>query len=257
MVDQHRVGSPDRPSAELLAHSNAEVDVVEGDAQVLVEPAHAVPGVTGGQQAGAGGPAGDGSQSGADGEAGDGAGGDSRTAQSGGEDGSAGGGQGEADGSGGLEDGVFGDGDDAQASAGSGGADEFDRSLGDFDAILEAEQEALARTGTGTAADEVFREAAGGTGNMPGGLESTQGGPQDGTQEGGSVGGAQQAGGSGAAGRPAAIRQDEDAVTVEGCEDDDKVARQLCEAATEEADPFLRAALWDEYNEYKKIVARQ
>ena len=37
----------------------------------------------------------------------------------------------------------------------------------------------------------------------------------------------------------------------------DKVARQLCEAATKEEDPFLRAALWDEYNEYKKIIARQ
>ncbi len=34
------------------------------------------------------------------------------------------------------------------------------------------------------------------------------------------------------------------------------MARQLCEAATTEKDPFLRAALWDEYNEYKKILAR-
>ncbi|HZL93799.1 MAG TPA: hypothetical protein VFB99_09145, partial [Vicinamibacterales bacterium] len=50
----------------------------------------------------------------------------------------------------------------------------------------------------------------------------------------------------------------DDAVpTVQGCNDADKVARQLCEAATQEADPFLRAALWDEYNEYKKILARQ
>ena len=45
--------------------------------------------------------------------------------------------------------------------------------------------------------------------------------------------------------------------TVKGCADNDKVARQLCEAATQEADPFLRAALWDEYNQYKKILARQ
>jgi len=50
---------------------------------------------------------------------------------------------------------------------------------------------------------------------------------------------------------------DANAKTVKGCEDTDKVARQLCEAATQEADPFLRAALWDEYNEYKKILARQ
>ena len=44
---------------------------------------------------------------------------------------------------------------------------------------------------------------------------------------------------------------------VEGCTDTDKVARQLCEAATEEEDPFLRGALWDEYNEYKSILSRQ
>ena len=44
--------------------------------------------------------------------------------------------------------------------------------------------------------------------------------------------------------------------TVQGCNDQDRVARQLCEAATQENDPFLRAALWDEYNEYKKLIAR-
>jgi hypothetical protein len=43
---------------------------------------------------------------------------------------------------------------------------------------------------------------------------------------------------------------------VEGCDDSDTVARQLCEAATQEQDPFLRAALWDEYNEYKRILGR-
>ena len=49
---------------------------------------------------------------------------------------------------------------------------------------------------------------------------------------------------------------DQVVTTVEGCNDQDRVARQLCEAATKEDDPFLRAALWDEYNEYKKISAR-
>jgi hypothetical protein len=44
---------------------------------------------------------------------------------------------------------------------------------------------------------------------------------------------------------------------VQGCNDRDKVARQLCEAATAEKDPFLRGSLWNEYNEYKKILARQ
>ena len=46
------------------------------------------------------------------------------------------------------------------------------------------------------------------------------------------------------------------AMTVYVCNDQDRGARELCEAATKEADPFLRAALWDEYNEYKKLVAR-
>jgi hypothetical protein len=50
---------------------------------------------------------------------------------------------------------------------------------------------------------------------------------------------------------------EEVAQAVQGCNDTEKVARQLCEAATTEKDPFLRAALWDEYNEYKKILARQ
>jgi hypothetical protein len=44
--------------------------------------------------------------------------------------------------------------------------------------------------------------------------------------------------------------------TVEGCNDSDRVLRQLCEAATQEKDPFLRSSLWDEYNEYKRVVAR-
>ena len=54
-----------------------------------------------------------------------------------------------------------------------------------------------------------------------------------------------------------AVLPDEPPPTVEGCEDDDTVARQLCEAATKEEDPLLRAALWDEYNGYKRILASQ
>jgi hypothetical protein len=46
------------------------------------------------------------------------------------------------------------------------------------------------------------------------------------------------------------------AASIEGCNDGDRVLRQLCEAATQEKDPFLRASLWDEYNEYKRLVAR-
>ncbi len=43
---------------------------------------------------------------------------------------------------------------------------------------------------------------------------------------------------------------------TQGCEDDEKLlTRQLCEAAMKEEDPFLRSALWDEYDGYKKILA--
>jgi hypothetical protein len=67
------------------------------------------------------------------------------------------------------------------------------------------------------------------------------------------------AGGAGATGTAQAGPDEasEPPATIEGCEDTDKVARQLCEAATEEKDPFLRAALWNEYNEYRRILARQ
>jgi hypothetical protein len=57
-------------------------------------------------------------------------------------------------------------------------------------------------------------------------------------------------------GGPTGEPRERAAQQVEGCNDSDTVARQLCEAATMEQDPFLRAALWDEYNEYKRILGR-
>jgi hypothetical protein len=122
-----------------------------------------------------------------------------------------------------------------------------------------AEQEAIARTGVGGAADEGLGGGAGGDGDgQAGGGGAGQGGEQAGDQAGSGAGGSGsdggQAGGSSVVGDDA---DDEAVATVQGCNDADKVARQLCEAATQEADPFLRAALWDEYNEYKKILARQ
>ena len=101
------------------------------------------------------------------------------------------------------------------------------------------EQEGIAKEGGGPAADS---------------------GVQSEGQEGAGAGevGSGAPGNSG--GESAAVRDlgpDTAAVaTVAGCNDQDRVARQLCEAATKEQDPFLRAALWDEYNEYKKLVAR-
>ena len=130
----------------------------------------------------------------------------------------------------------------------------FNESLEDFDAIMGAEREQMAAQGIGSAADEVFREAgsvggATGSGTMPGQ-----------NQAGGNTG-AESSAQSAQSGAPVFGRPDSDdaspAVEIEGCEDEDTVARQLCEAASNEEDPFLRAALWDEYNEYKRILARQ
>jgi hypothetical protein len=125
----------------------------------------------------------------------------------------------------------------------------FNRSLEEFDAIMGEERESMARAGVGTAADEAFG-AAGEIGSPAGSNEVPVGEGSQGV-EGGSE-----------TDTPLPVFADrssaeQTANQVEGCSDQDKVARQLCEAATEEQDPFLRAALWDEYNEYKKILVRQ
>ena len=139
------------------------------------------------------------------------------------------------------------------ATAGRGADEEFENSLGDFDRIMEAEREAIARTGVGSAADEALAQAA-----RTGGDGTDSGGNLETAEQGGTVGASTESGEPGATTAMARTAPDRDeAPTVEGCNDVDKVARQLCEAATKEEDPFLRAALWDEYNEYKKILARQ
>lgn len=148
--------------------------------------------------------------------------------------------------------------DERGAGAGRAAEDEFERSLGDFDKVMEAEREAIARTGGGPAADEVFREAGRTDTGGTAGTAGRDGGGNVATSEAGGSTGASVERGQG--GGPAVARTpppEDAAPTVPGCEDTDKVARQLCEAATKEEDPFLRAALWDEYNEYKKIIARQ
>jgi hypothetical protein len=135
-------------------------------------------------------------------------------------------------------------------SGGLGGTSEqasaFERALEEFDQQMSQEQEAIARTGVGSAADRAF-EGAGGNTDEVFGLPDQGGavGANGGTQPPGTA--PPMPGGG----------NDEPAINVEGCEDSDKVARQLCEAATDEKDPFLRAALWNEYNEYRKILARQ
>jgi hypothetical protein len=114
---------------------------------------------------------------------------------------------------------------------------------------MSREQGEIAKQGGGAAADA--GAAAGADGEDGAGGEG-------GDEAAGAAGDASGEGGGGEA--AATIRDlgpDTAAVaTVQGCNDQDRVARQLCEAATQENDPFLRAALWDEYNEYKKLIAR-
>ena len=104
----------------------------------------------------------------------------------------------------------------------------------------------------------MFTEAAG-IGAVGGieGLARGAGQQEDGEPTGGSVGATATSGARTAERRPPDFVGDEPAVAVEGCNDEDTVARQLCELATDEEDPVLREQLWEEYNEYLRIVARQ
>lgn len=194
----------------------------------------------------------DGGSDGGDGLEGAGQAGDDPFAE-GGDDVFAEGGDGEAQD--GEEPAFPGEPGEGQADAGQG-EEAFDRALEDFDELMSEEQETIARSGAGTAADRAFEEAAGGDGGAT--TDDVFGLPDESEQ--GAGGGIATRGTSA---EPAIARggsgdvASEPPATVEGCEDEDKVARQLCEAATEERDPFLRAALWDEYNEYRKILARQ
>ena len=128
---------------------------------------------------------------------------------------------------------------------GQGGDEEFDKSLGDFDREMGREQERSRRK---AAVRPPIRVASAAERGGEGG---------EGGEAGGNGGNAKAAAATAAGSAGAPVRDlgpDTAAVaTVAGCNDQDRVARQLCEAATEEKDPFLRAALWDEYNEYKKL----
>ena len=105
----------------------------------------------------------------------------------------------------------------------------------------------MARAGGGSAADETLGGGSSVGGGSSGGGEVVAGGPGDPTS-----------GGSGQPDEPdPRFLVGQSGPGVEGCEDEDIVARQLCELATREEDPFLRADLWDEYNEYRRILAGQ
>jgi hypothetical protein len=103
---------------------------------------------------------------------------------------------------------------------------------------MDKEREKIATEGGGPAADSSVARQGEGSGGVA------------------EVGGSGESGEAGGGGVRDLGPDTTTVATVQGCNDQDRVARQLCEAATQEQDPFLRAALWDEYNEYKKLVAR-
>jgi hypothetical protein len=131
---------------------------------------------------------------------------------------------------------------DGEVVASEGGDSVFDESLEEFDEEMNEEQEQLARAGGGQAADEGLptdAERFGGAGNEESDIGQDVAQPRDlglGTEV--------------FADRPVNP-------SVEGCNDEDLVARQLCELATVEEDPFLKGELWREYNEYRRLVAQQ
>lgn len=154
--------------------------------------------------------------------------------QQAGDEGQEGGGADGAEGDGG-ESSVFGTGESFGSSGGEG--DAFGDSLEDFDEAMGSEQEALARSGGGQAADETLERAAGSDGAVEGG------GP-----------GSQSGGVQGDIPDPRIVANATGAPQIEGCDDTDTTARQLCELASLETDPFLKADLWEEYNEYVRIL---
>jgi len=154
---------------------------------------------------------------------------------------------------------------------------EFDRSFGVFDGRMRDEQAVIAgqrggrggsgsgngnsnaggansegagggESGGGSPGGEKGQGAAGGQGGQSGGGSGSgapngQGQGGNGATGGGGVGGGGPKGGGGPNTVPANIPDGSD---------DDVVARQLREAATNETDPELREKLWQEYRNYKK-----
>jgi len=137
-------------------------------------------------------------------------------------------------------EGVFGS-SETFGRAGSGADEAFGESLEEFDEQMSSEQEAIGQAGGGSAADEALQEAGGQIEGPAGG-----GGP-----------GNQTSGGPLAEVDDPRLDPARNGPPVEGCVDEDPNARMLCEYATREPDPFVKANLWDEYNEYVRVVRNQ
>lgn len=148
---------------------------------------------------------------------------------------------------------------------------EFERSFGVFDEQMRTEQSTVAgqrgarggnggqsngAAGSGTESGS-GKDAGGeaGSGDKSAGGSGQQGNGQQGNGQSGGHGeqGSGQSGGGGFGGGPKGSGGPNTApADIPDGSDDDVVARQLREAATNETDPELREKLWQEYRNYKK-----
>ena len=137
----------------------------------------------------------------------------------------------------------------------SQGVSEFEQSLGEFDEKLLREQDRVKAQKPQSSASDSGGGAAGDAGGENGGGEA-QGSAEDGAQsgqqsdqQGSAVGNDEEQTARGSKGSSPASSAPPG--TPDGS-DDDVIARQLREAAENEADPELKKKLWEEYARYKE-----
>ncbi len=140
--------------------------------------------------------------------------------------------------------------------------DQLDQSLAVFDDRMHAEGSSIVR-GMGGEDSELSTAADAGSSTDPRAGESSQRNARNATSRQASMDGAQHRDvdwnvpGNPQASNPEVAsehEQDYDIETVARVQDDDIIARQLREAAMAEEDPELKAALWDEYRNYKESL---
>ena len=134
---------------------------------------------------------------------------------------------------------------------------ELDESLGEFDEMLQREQEdAQDQQQAAAAQAEAAAQAAGGGVGGGGALDSGGGLDGEAAEDTGedSANGPDDGGGRSTAGSGDGsdnTRRPAPPADIPDGADDDIIARQLREAAENETDPELREKLWDEYRKYK------
>lgn len=140
----------------------------------------------------------------------------------------------------------------------------LEKGAGEFDALImkaEAEQREASRAAAKAAGGAGSTGRGGMSGGMSGGISASSADAEEGNSpydEGGmaDAGGYSTGGGLGGAGGgqpPQDTTKYPAPAGIPSGSDDDVVARQLREAAEREADPAVRAKLWDEYRKYKGI----